>query len=86
MTRFHFDVRDGPMFAPDEEGTELDGLDAVKHEATEAALEIGRDRLRRGDSRAVTIEVRDEHCRQVLTVTVSLEINRVDPQSQQPGA
>jgi len=86
LPQFHFDVRDGPMFVPDEDGVELDGLDAAKHEATEAALEISRDRLASGDSRAVTIEVRNEHRQQVMTVTVSLEINRVDPQSRQPPA
>ena len=81
MPRFHFDVHDGPLFVPDEEGLELDGLDAAKREATEAVLEIGRDRLKSEASRAVTIEVRDEHRQQVLTVTVSLEINQVDPQT-----
>jgi hypothetical protein len=79
LPRFHFDVHDGLLFVPDEEGLELDGFDSAKREATEAVLEIGRDRLKSEDSRAVTIEVRDEHRRQVLTVTVSLEINRVDP-------
>ena len=68
------------MFVPDEEGVELVGLDAAKREATEAAFEIGRDRLAGGDSRSVTIEVADGHRRQVLTVTVSLEIHRVDPE------
>ena len=63
------------MSVPDEEGAELDGLDAAKHEATEAALEIGRDRLPGGDPRSVTIEVTDGHRRQVLTVTVPLEIH-----------
>ena len=84
MPRFYFDVRDGGRFAPDEEGTDFDSLDAAEHEAVCAAAEIGRDRLPKGDSREVTIEVRNEHRQRVLTVTASLEIHRVNPAPQPP--
>jgi hypothetical protein len=79
MPRFYFDVRDGGRFAPDEEGTDFDSLDAAEHEAVCAAAEIGRDRLPKGDSREVTIEVRNEHRQRVLTITVSMQIERVEP-------
>ena len=79
MPRFYFDFRDEAMFVPDEEGQELDSLDAAEREAAQVAAEIGRDRLPRGDSRRVTVEVRNEHRQRVVTVTVSMETHRVDP-------
>ena len=79
MPLFYFDVREGARFTPDEEGLEFDSLDTAEREAAVAAAEIGRDRLPKGDSREITIEVRDEHHRRVLTVKVSLEVDRVEP-------
>jgi hypothetical protein len=84
MPRFYFDVREGGRFAPDEEGTDFDSLDAAEHEAVCAAAEIGRDRLPKGDSREVTIEVRNEHRQRVLTITVSMQVERVEPPPQLP--
>ena len=80
MPRFYFDVREGAAFTPDEVGLEFDSLDAAEREAASAAAEIGRDRLPRGDARAVTLEVKNEHRQRVLTITVSMEIHRVDPE------
>ena len=79
MPRFYFDVREGPRFAPDDECLDFDSIDAGEYEAACAAAEIGRDRLPRGDSRAVTVEVKNEHQQRVLTVKVSIEVDRVEP-------
>ena len=84
MPRFYFDVREGEKFIPDEDGLEFDSLDAAEHEAARAAAEIGRDRLPKGDVREVTVEIRNEHRQRVLTVTVSMEIHRVDPAPEPP--
>ena len=46
--------------------------------AAEAAAEIGRDRLPKGDARDVTVELKNEHRQRILTVT--MEIHRVDPE------
>jgi hypothetical protein len=80
VPRFYFDVRDGPRFFADDEGRELDSLDAAEREAVTAAAQIGRDRLAKGDARAVTVEVRNEHGQWVLTVTVSVELHQVEPE------
>lgn len=79
MPWFYFDVREGARFTPDQEGLELDSLDTAEREAAVTAAEIARDRLPKGDSREIAIEVRDEHHQRVLTVRVSLEIVRVEP-------
>ncbi len=86
MSRFYFDVREGARFTPDDEGLEFASLDAAEREAATAAAEIGRDRLPKGDAREVTVELRNEHRQRVLTVMVSMEINRVDPEPEPPRA
>lgn len=86
MPRFYFDVREGTRFVPDEEGLEFNSLDAAEREAAQAAAEIGRDRLPTGDAREITVELKNEHRQRVLTVTVSMEIHRVDPEPLPPRA
>jgi hypothetical protein len=85
MPLFYFDAREGSKFIPDEEGVELANVDAAEREAATAAAEMGRDRLPSGDTRDVTIEVRNEHGQRVLTVRVSMEIDRVAPPPVAPG-
>jgi hypothetical protein len=83
MPRFYFDVREGATFIPDEEGLEFESLDA-EYEAARTAAEIGRDRLPKGEIRDVTIDLKNEHRQRVLTLTVSMEIHRVDPEPLPP--
>ena len=86
MPLFYFDCREGAKFIPDEEGLEFPDLDRAEREAAEAAAAIGRDVLPRGDSRDVTIEVCNEHRQRVLTVRVSMEIDRVAPPPVAPAS
>jgi hypothetical protein len=81
MPRFYFDVRDDGSFTSDDEGREIDTLDAAELAAAEAAAEIGRDWLPKSDARAVTVEVRNEHRQRVLSVTVTMQVERVDPRA-----
>lgn len=85
MPRFYFDSREGQRFIPDDEGVEFPDLDAAEREAATAAAEMGRDRLPRGDTRDITIEVRNEHRQRVLTVRVAMEIDRVEPPPEMPN-
>jgi len=84
MPRFYFDVREGAIFTPDEEGVECESFDAAERLAAESAAEIGRDRLPKGDARDVTVELKNEHRQRILTVTVTMEIHRVDPEPLPP--
>jgi hypothetical protein len=79
LPRYYFDVREGTLFAPDEEGLEFESLDAAEYEAACTAAEIGRDRLPGRDAREITLEVSNEHRQRVLTVTVSIRVDRVEP-------
>ena len=86
MPRFYFDVREGARFAPDDDGLEFPDLDAAEREAAQAAASIGHGLLPKGDPREVTVEVCNEHRQRVLTVTVSMHIERVHPSPVRPGA
>jgi hypothetical protein len=79
MPRFYFDVREGSSFVADEDGLEFLDLDEAEQEAIQAVVSMGKDRLPRGDTREVTVEVRDENQKRVLTVGVHLIIDRVQP-------
>jgi hypothetical protein len=78
LRRFYFDVLDGDGSTRDDEGLELESLDAAEYMAAQAAAEIGRDRLPKSDAREVSITVRDEHGKPVLTVTVAMNVRRLD--------
>jgi hypothetical protein len=83
MPRFYFDIREGRRFAPDEVGLAFDSLDAERA-AAETAAEIGRELLPKGDAREITVEVRNEHRQRVLTITVSMQIERMEPPPLSP--
>ena len=78
MPRFYFNVREGPTFIDDQDGFDFPSLDEAEQEAIQAVVSMGKDRLPRGDTREVTVEVRDENQKRVLTVGVHLIIDRVD--------
>jgi hypothetical protein len=85
MPRFYFDSHEGSRFIPDDEGLEFNDLEAAEQEAATAAAEMGRDRLPSGDTRDITVEVRNEHGQRVLTVRVIMEIDRVEPPPRAPA-
>jgi hypothetical protein len=84
MSRYYFDIREGTRFVPDAVGLEFDSLDAAERAAAETAAEIGRELLPKGDAREITVEVRNEHRQRVLTITVSMQIERVEPPPLSP--
>jgi hypothetical protein len=84
MSRYYFDIREGPRFVRDDVGLEFDSLDAAERSAAETAAEIGRELLPKGEAREITVEMRNEHGQRVLTATASLEIHRVDPEPLPP--
>lgn len=76
MPRFYFDVTEGPKFMPDEEGFDLDSLDAAEREATRTLVQLGRDWLPRAHD--VRIQIRDEQDRQVLAISLAIKVERLE--------
>jgi len=80
MPRFYFDLFLGAFPNRDEVGYEIDSLHTAEIEALRTAGELTRDRLLKMQSATpddIRIEVTDEHRQAVLTVTVSIQVERV---------
>ena len=75
MARYYFDILDGAQSVRGAEGSEFDTVDAAVQAAARSAAEIGTDRLAKGDSSDVVIEVRDERGQRICTVKASMEID-----------
>jgi len=72
MATYFFNIRVGTTVVPDEEGTDLPDLDAVKDEATQSAGDLLRQATREPylASHPFRIEVEDEAGNQVLVQPV----------------
>jgi hypothetical protein len=77
MPRFYFDVSEGPRFIPDDEGLELDSLEAAEHEATQTIIQLGREWLARTPE--VTLRVTDQQHRLLLALSVVMRVERQEP-------
>lgn len=86
MPHFYFDVREGVKFATDTDGLDFPDLDRAAQEAAIAAASIGRDLLPHGTARSITVEVRNQYGQRVVTATVTLALDRVDPEPTPPAA
>jgi hypothetical protein len=79
MPRFYFDLSLGALTNRDEVGYEIDSLHTAEIEALRTAGELTRDRLLKMQSATpddIRIEVTDEQRQPVLTVTVSIQVER----------
>ena len=72
MPRFFFDTYDGDFFASDEEGQDLEGIEAAKLMAQEALPDMAEDKLPDGDQRVFVVSVRDEAGQVVVRVALTL--------------
>ena len=79
MARYFFDWRDNANFDEDDEGIELPDLQAVKVEASRSLLERARDILPGSDRHSLSIEVRDNSGRRLLSIILILEIRDLAP-------
>jgi hypothetical protein len=75
VPRYYFDEYDGETVTQDDEGLELDGIEAARAEARKALPDIARDVLPEdGDRRTMVVKVRDEAGKVLITATLSLLI------------
>jgi hypothetical protein len=72
VSRFFFDTYDGDFFAPDDEGQELESIEAAKLIAQAALPNMAEDKLPNGDQRVFIVSVRDEAGQVVVRVALTL--------------
>jgi hypothetical protein len=74
MPRYFFDSRDGNQFIRDDEGVELDGIEAARRQATLALRDVSKDAIPKDGRRELAVEVRDEADRQLIRASLCFEV------------
>ena len=75
VPRFYFDVSEGPRFMPDENGCELNSPDTAEYEATQTAIQLGREWL--AHCREVCLQAMDERHQTVLAISIAMKVERL---------
>ena len=76
MPLYYFHVTNAGSVTRDGDGTELAGFEEARREAVTALCAIAKDELPDGDSHEFMIDVRDSDGRSVLTVSLSVRVER----------
>ncbi|MFH8566819.1 DUF6894 family protein [Streptomyces sp. NPDC017988] len=79
MALYYFEVREGLSITEDQDGLEFASSAMAEAEAVRAAVSIAGDCLPQGAVRDVAVEVLDEHREPLLTATVGLLVERLQP-------
>ncbi|QRM34526.1 hypothetical protein JO965_33355 (plasmid) [Microvirga sp. VF16] len=74
MPRFFFDTYDGERFVSDEQGQELEDIEAAKIIAQEELPQMAWDELPDGDQRTFIVSVRDGAGQVVIRAALSLVV------------
>ena len=79
MPRYFFDMYDDHCLTEDDEGLDLDGVEAVRTEALGGLPAIAREIITlHGERRTVMVRVRDETGRNVLNAALAVVVE-VEP-------
>ncbi|MBB4003190.1 DUF6894 family protein [Aurantimonas endophytica] len=73
MARYYFDIDDSGLAVPDEEGVELQTLDAVREAAIDALPKMACDASPEGDHHVISISVRDRADQPVFHASLTLD-------------
>ena len=76
MPHYYFDVWEQGKVARDDDGLELESLEAAEQEARRGAADMGRDSLPMGRCSEVRVQVRNERGEPLLSVAVSMRVRR----------
>jgi hypothetical protein len=77
MPRYYFDVDDGEKATLDDQGLELQGIEAAQKEAVRTLPQIGKDVLPDGTEKHVVVTVRNEAGQPIIRATLSLTVERL---------
>jgi hypothetical protein len=74
MPHYFFDTRDGADLIRDEEGVELDSIEAAREEATRGLTDLAKDALPGALRRELAVEVRDRADQALLRAALWFEV------------
>jgi hypothetical protein len=74
MPHYFFDTRDGADLIRDEEGVELDSMEAARDEATRGLADLAKDALPGAMRRELAVEVRDGGDQALLRAALWFEV------------
>jgi hypothetical protein len=74
MPHYFFDTRDGADLIRDEEGVELDSIEAARDEATRGLTDLAKDALPGALRRELAVEVRDRGDQALLRAALWFEV------------
>jgi hypothetical protein len=77
MALYYFDLRDDNRLYPDDQGSEMDGLNAARIEAFAALADYVKEIAPTDNRRRVAIEVRGENSGPLLRVMMIFEVEVV---------
>jgi hypothetical protein len=72
--RYFFDTRDGPHFIRDDIGIELEGIEAVRNEATRGLADLAKEALPGAIRRELAVEARDDADHALLRAGLWFEV------------
>ena len=72
--RYFFDTRDGPHFIRDDIGIELEGIEAVRNEATRGLADLAKEALPGAIRRELAVEARDTADQALLRAGLWFEV------------
>jgi hypothetical protein len=72
--RYFFDTRDGPHFIRDDIGIELEGIEAVRNEATRGLADLAKEALPGAIRRELAVEARDNADHPLLRAGLWFEV------------
>ena len=75
MARYFFDSRDRHGSSRDDEGVELDSIEAVRIEAAKALADMAKGAVPKHEHGELWLVVRDESGRQVIRASLSFAVH-----------
>jgi len=79
MPRYFFDTHDGDLFIRDDDGLELDGIEAARDAATGGLADLARDAIPGSMRRELSVQVRDEGDKPIIRAALWFEVATLIP-------